>query len=507
MKRVHTKKRRDLRSGQVLIIFAFSLVFLLAVCVLVIDVGRVVTAKAELQNAVDAAALAGASQITTGFMTETEKTAARAEAIALAGLNMVAEVPLTLTNGDIQFGHYDDDLERFIPEAQAGVVDSLRVVGRRTESSPDGPIDLFFGSIFGWDNVEIDNVVSLSTKPRRYVMFTLDRSGSMSFDTSGVSLESYYQDPTDPTMKASASGWYWFPHIALKRTGFGWQARTAWFIAKDESNHAVTDFLPDHIKARLDAGRYFNFRPVDYPDSVESGWIKVPEGVTIHGRWGSPWHNWLADSYYHVIWQQCGYARAASPVQPLQSTMDAACAFVDLMRTADDRVGLVTYGWKSSLDSPLTSDFDNLKFKIQSFVPAGATAEPNGMKEALDELILSGNAEGFGQRIMILLTDGFANMLNGYSYDDQERTYSFLGRSVTTQIHPTVGAAMATQAVRARNAGVRVYCVTFGADVDRDVHLAIASETSGAYYYAANHEDLTSVFVDIFRRLPPVLTQ
>jgi hypothetical protein len=501
------KRRRREKRGQVLVLFVLVVLMLAAVCVFTIDVGRLFVCEAELQNAVDAAALAGASQLV-GGVTPQSRAAARQSATRIAAENTVEGTSLTLAESDITFGHYDDATGDFIPESVSGVVDSVQVTGRRTSDSPDGPIDLFFGPLFGWDEMEFDNVVSVGTKPRRYVNFVLDRSGSMSFDTSGVTKHSITQDPANPVMQSSASNWYWFPDLALKQTGYGWYGRTAWFYATDDATGEIrTDFLPDHIQARLDAGRYFNFRPVDYPDNVMSGWIKVPPGVTIHGRWGSPWHNWLADDYYWVIDDDCGYATASHPVQPLQNTMDAASTFVDLLRPHDDQAALVTFGWKASVDQVLTTDFDRVKIKLQSFAPCGATAEPDAMQAANNELIDSGRADGFGQRIMILLTDGKANMLNENGYGNSQRTYQFLGEEVTSEIHPTVAAAMENEARRAGQEGVRIYCVTFGNDVDTELHRLISRETDGAYYHSASHEHLTDVFVDIFRRLPPIITR
>ena len=503
-------KVRGTRSGQVLVIFVASLILLAAICVFAVDVGRLFVCKAQLQNAVDAAALAGASQLT-GYISAEERQISRQEAAALAVANLVDGIPLTLSDDDIEFGHYASDTGDFVPEADASVVDSVRITGRRTSESADGPVDLVFGPLFGWRHVEFQNVVATGTKPRRYVMFVLDRSGSMCFDTSGVDLQptAIPQDAVGYYMLPSASGWYWFPDIAAKWTGSSYSYTTAWFYARDNTTGAIrTDFLPDHIKSRLDSGTYFNFRPRDYPTSVQSGWIKVPSGVTIYGRYSSPWSYWFADEYYHVIWDTCGYARSTGAVQPLQSTMDAACAFVDLLNGEDDRAGLVTYGWFDSTDQTLTSDFSGLKGKLQSFVPCGATAEPEGMDAANDELIDSGRAEAYGEKIMILLTDGYANMLNGNYYaDGGTYTYDFLGQSVTTDIHPTVGAAMEQQTARAKQAGVRIYSVSFGADVDVEVHRQISKETNGAYYYSADHEDLTDIFIDIFRRLPSIITQ
>ena len=498
------------RSGQVLILFAAAILVAAAMCVFAIDVGRLMICKAELQNAVDAASLAGASQLS-GHMTQEEKQLVRAEATALAAANTVAGKPLTLADADIEFGHYDADTGSFVPELQAHVVDSIRITGRRTQDSPDGPIGLFFGPLFGWDEAELVGTVGTGTKPRRYVSFVLDRSGSMCFDTAGVQLAPYEapQDAEGPYMETSASGWCWFPDLAMKQDKKKWQTKTAWFYARDINTGEIrTDFLPDHIQARLDAGRYFNFRPVDYPDSVRSGWIKVPAGVRIYGRYGNPWHNWQADEYYHVISDDCGYARSTGAVEPLQSSADAACAFLDLLNIDDDCASLVTYGWASNLDQMLTTDFAAVEARLQSLAPCGATAEPDAMEAANDELIASGRAEGYGQRAMILLTDGYANMLQGSSYSSSyTRTYEFLGQNVTTKIHPTVAAAMAQEALRARANGVRIYCVTFGTDVDTELHREMAMETNGAYYYAADHEGLTDIFIDIFRRLPPLLMQ
>jgi hypothetical protein len=499
------------RHGQVLILFMLFLVVLVGICVLTIDIGRMVVADAELQNAVDAAAMAGAAFLG-GVDKESDKIQARSEATALAAANEVCREGLTLSESDITFGRYDPDTQQFIPEDSTSRIDSIRVMGRRTNESPDGPVDLFFGSLFGFDQVEIKDVIAVGTKPRRFVMFVLDRSGSMCFDTTGVTRHDSLIDGHDAEgyhMLSSSSGWYWMPERAYRKDAYGnWYWQTAWMYAKDDATGEIrTDFLPAHIQARLQAGQYFNFRGVDYPDTITTGWVKVPAGVTVYDRFTDPWFYWWADDYYDVVSAECGYATSSGPVQPLQSTMDAACAFVDLLKSQDDLAGLVTYAYKGVTESILTNDFYTLEAKLQSFAPHGSTAEPDGMKNALDELIDSGRANGFGKRIMILLTDGCANMSNGGSYDNNTRTYTFLGQTITSQIHPTVAAAMATQAQRAKAGGVLVYCVTFGAGADTALHSVLAAYTGADHYHAAEHESLPDVFVDIFRRLPPMITQ
>ena len=85
---MHRLLGQERRGGQVLVLFAVVIMLLAAICVLTIDVGRLFTCKAQLQSAVDAAALAGASQLL-GIVTEDEKALALAEATAPGQFAMV----------------------------------------------------------------------------------------------------------------------------------------------------------------------------------------------------------------------------------------------------------------------------------------------------------------------------------------------------------------------------------------------------------------------------------
>jgi hypothetical protein len=327
----------------------------------------------------------------------------------------------------------------------------------------------------------------------------------MCFDTTGVvEKDSPLEDAEGFYMEESPSGWYWFPKRVYEPY-YWWNIRkTAYFYARDKgTGEIVTDFLPAHIRTRLVDGKYFRFRQRDRPDDELSGWLKVPSNVTVYGRYDTG--TWEADDFYWVV-DDCDYAISTNPVQPLQSTMDAACAFVDLLDADDDKAGLATYAWGATLDQQLTPSWESLQEALQSFEPSGATAEADGMKVAIDELALSGRAEGFGHKIMILLTDGKANVRDGEYYAGTE-SYEFLGQWVEDcEITEYVARALEEQAIRAKEESIRIYCVSFGEGADTKLQSIIASETNGAYYYAPSHEILTEVFIDIFRRLPPILT-
>lgn len=486
----------DRRGGQTMVMFLLTIILLVGICVFTIDVGKIVMARAQLQNAVDAAALAGASQLS-GYISDDERQDATVEATALAEANEVTGTPLHLGTDDIEFGHFDRDTGTFLTEDQVEQLDSIRIRGRRSTDSPDGPINLLFGPVFGWNVFNIRSVQAVGTKPRRYVMFVLDRSGSMCFDTQGVTEKySPVWDSEQDTyrMEKSPSGWYALPQYMY----YSGSWHTAYFYAVDDNTGEVrTDFLPDPIATTLINGKHWRFRTPEGND--RPAWFKAPSDVTIYSSYATS--NWYTYDYYNTP-EQCDYATSSQPVQPLQSTMDAACAFVDLLNAEDDRAGLATFGSGGSLDQTLTDDWTTLKQTLQAFYPCGSTAEPAAMQKANDEMIDSGRADGYGTRIMILLTDGNANVPSGGDDD-----FEFLGHQIwNSSIRENAAREMEEETIRARNNGVIIYTVTFGDDVDSKIHPLIATETGGAHYWAANHEDLTAIFIDIFRRLPPILT-
>jgi hypothetical protein len=323
----------------------------------------------------------------------------------------------------------------------------------------------------------------------------------MCYDTTGV--DHRYSPNTDASMDKSPTNWYWMPRYIYQDSN----ARTAWFEAVDDSTgQPVTNFLPAHIKSRLMSDTYFRYCSCDQPDTVQSGWLKAPADVTIRSYYGSSCLSWSAQSYGPV--SSCDYALAAEPIEPMASSQDAACAFVDLLDGSRERAGLVTYAWNAVLEYPLTDDWAALKAAIQAYDPRGATATPDGMRAANDEFILSGRADTYGHRVMILLTDGLANTTGGSYYNNpySATNVTFLGQTVSCYIPQTVATAIAEQTKRVRNNGIRIYTVSFGSGADQDLMPLIAKATNGAYYYASDYGSLSDVFQDIFYQLPVVLT-
>ncbi|MCP3887111.1 MAG: hypothetical protein GY700_16920, partial [Propionibacteriaceae bacterium] len=283
--------------------FIFFMIMVTGIAAIAVDAGLIVWSRASLRHAVDSAALAGASQLI-GFVTSEEQVAARAEAEFLAACNPVANDPLNLADSDIVFGRYHQSGSDWIFTESGGndVVDSIKVTGRRTADSPDGPVQLTFTGMFGGPtDFFLTAAEAVATQPRRYVMFVMDRSGSMQFDTP-ASTCTYYYAPSTMTvneqtvryMEKSPSGWYYFPYTASN--GSTRKNPPYFYALHDDGYELNADSLVAALAPRVTSGsrlKYINghhcFTFYDTNGKiitnsrqrgVGAGWLYVPGDLT-----------------------------------------------------------------------------------------------------------------------------------------------------------------------------------------------------------------------------------
>lgn len=159
--------------GMAIVYIAILLFVLLAFVGLVVDIGYMYVVKGQLQNAADAAALAGAGRLRgANIVTFDNHSGARREAWRFACKNRAAgsnvfvvesgatdcgSPPADLNNsnvatGDIVLGYWNGStfLEATVGSALAppALVNAVKVVARRTAGSPLGAVEVFFGQIF-----------------------------------------------------------------------------------------------------------------------------------------------------------------------------------------------------------------------------------------------------------------------------------------------------------------------------------------------------------------------
>ncbi len=115
-------KRRD-ETGQTLILFALGLAVLLGMAALTIDVGLAYVARRDMQNATDAAALAGADVLLEGQSLGLAKKAARDLALQNGYDNAAADVTVTINIPPISGPHSGDS--QFVEVIIAHPIDTL----------------------------------------------------------------------------------------------------------------------------------------------------------------------------------------------------------------------------------------------------------------------------------------------------------------------------------------------------------------------------------------------
>ncbi|QWV95105.1 Tad domain-containing protein [Geomonas oryzisoli] len=135
-------RRRD-QKGFALVYIALMIVVLVGFVSLAVDLGYIYVAKGQLQNAADAAALAGAS------MNLSDSLTVRAKAKQFAAINKAAGDPVVITDSDITIGHWDAATSSFTTSSP---INAVKVVARRTEAgasaAEQGKVQTFFGKVF-----------------------------------------------------------------------------------------------------------------------------------------------------------------------------------------------------------------------------------------------------------------------------------------------------------------------------------------------------------------------
>ncbi len=202
------------RRGIIVVLTGFALVAIFAFVALSVDTGRIAVTENQMQNAVDAAALAASQEITVAAQdaaseggsaadaTQAAVAAARLMASEVAAANNVYVDPAT----DVQFGtrHYNAATGEWSTVWGTSPYNVVRVVARRTEadsSAPDGEFPLAFGWAVGHSQVPIQASAVAYVEARDLVV-CLDWSSSMNNDSSIRSFDTLGQASTEAALDA-----------------------------------------------------------------------------------------------------------------------------------------------------------------------------------------------------------------------------------------------------------------------------------------------------------------
>ncbi|MCE5278746.1 MAG: pilus assembly protein TadG-related protein [Planctomycetaceae bacterium] len=152
MMRTATISRRC--RGAVLVWTVLLIVVFLSLAALVCDWACIHLVSAQLQNAADAASLAGAQFV------QKDPDQARAQAVRVARANAAAAAPVRVNSnasndpaGDVVIGRFNTKTHQFT--ATLTSPNAVKVVARRDGTSPDGPLPLAFASLVGISHANV----------------------------------------------------------------------------------------------------------------------------------------------------------------------------------------------------------------------------------------------------------------------------------------------------------------------------------------------------------------
>lgn len=176
-----TRQCRGARRGTIIPLVAIALMGLLAFVALAIDLGAIIIARTECQNAADTAAMAGARTLTGDASTNNNYANATPNAIAAATANTVLGDPLAASQVAVTVGdyYYDTNAASFQinPNGKQAGDNWTLTQAKVTWSRPS-----FFSSLFGFNTFNISTIATAAHRPRDTVI-VIDFSGSMRFDS------------------------------------------------------------------------------------------------------------------------------------------------------------------------------------------------------------------------------------------------------------------------------------------------------------------------------------
>lgn len=453
------------RKGIISVLAAVVMVALFAFVAFAVDTGLMVLKQTEMQNAVDAAALAASQEITSAVYQAGEglgHAAINANSAAVKrAREMGAEV--AQANGvfvdparDVEFGRrdYDPGTGEWSIQWGAEPYNVVRVTAHRDNedtSRPDGEVPLSFGWAVGHDSVGLQTSAAAFVEARDLVL-VLDFSASMNDDSSLKSSCS----ATNPTallddmwnsLQIADTPWPGTHTPKFPSTGFGDINSYAGKYISSSNTYTIYRML--HLDEKVgglpkypfpQAGRDGNGLPKSMPNynTSKTLWYGYIDHVkNLSGSYRKKYGyrtlmNYLQEKRFESnksedLWR--------TPHYPFHGIKEGASLFLQFLSDLDfgDEVGLVSYGGYSKAETllndgdafvdissdPITDSYSSVN-TIQQHKQAGHydgwTGMGYGIKDAKEMLIgdpknqnKNGYARDGSRPTMIIMTDGQTN--------------------------------------------------------------------------------------------------
>lgn len=448
VRRAVSRAARRNRRGKIVVMTAFLMTMFMAMIAFGVDVGYIAVARTEIQICTDAAALAGASGLVDGTAV------AQTRAQEYLGKNKVAGQTLTSSNATIEFGTWSDTSRTFT--AGGSAPNGIRINTSLTS------VPLFFGKALNKDSFNV-SAQSIAVYQPRDIMLVLDYSGSMSYDSQFRNISLIGK----PAIVANLTQMY----QELGTTFGSLPATSVSYGTSSTANSTIrSHFGLNSVTYPYPSGSWNEYIDYVQTDSTlnSAGYRNRYGGITFM-------HYLMAkrDGYNEtpVLWK--------TSEQPLTALKDAVDEFLAYLQnnSTDDRVGFALYTASDStsiLEQSLTKTYTDVSTKVrqrQAGHYVGGTNISAGMTKG--RLELQNNARVGVSKLLILMTDGEANLPTGNTTTDKQKVLD--------------------EAALCAAAKIPVVTITVGAGADTALMQSVADITGGAAFVVPGGQSIDNV--------------
>jgi hypothetical protein len=176
-----------------------------------------------------------------------------------------------------------------------------------------------------------------------------------------------------------------------------------------------------------------------------------------------------------------------TPWEPFRTVQATAKDFVREI-PGDPTFALISYATTPRLDLAPTTNRALVQAAIDNLTPGGYTDIAGSVFLAIDQILL---ALGSNPKLIVLLTDGVSNRVDGAAVSEQ-----------------TASQALLDAASYALSRGIVIYGINYGSAqyVNNDLMRQVAESTDGTFYHAPDTTSLAEVYRDIAERAHVRLT-
>ena len=541
---ITTGRTPDSRRGIAVVLTGFCLCVVFAFVAMSVDTGRMVLTETNMQNGVDAAALAAAQEITAAVHAAGASNSSvnlDANSIAAAAARSMAE-QVAAANGiyidpatDVRFGKrsYNETNGTWPIVWDQSPYNVVQVVARRTNedtTAPDGQLPLAFGWAVGRSKVPIQASATAFVEARDIVT-VLDFSASMNDDSSLKSINSLGQSAVEDSLDAMwdslADANLQWPDTGNPKILPAYGRINSYSGTYYSSNN--TNYIFNYLKLGErnsdgspkypfpQSGRYSDGTPRPQPSASYSDAL-WKDYIYHTRRLNGPYRKKYGFRTIMDYLQEKRYSRTSSedmwrmPHYPFNAIKNGASLFCEFLTDLDfgDQLGLVSYGawavkeWShydgevdiDISDDPITNDYatiDTIQRRHQAGDYDGWTGMGDGILKAHELLIGSpgdpdddGHVRYGARPTMLIMTDGQTNQgPSGWSMPNDFQWSDW------TDYDGDGNADYSTsdwkkqyafwEATEAARRGITLHTMAVGAGADRNLMRAIAFVGGGQY--------------------------